>query len=84
VPPYYVQRGSLVYLTEAIKESVKVPVMTVGRLDDPDLAEQVLKEGKGDFIGIGRGLIADPDWPEKWLTGESRKSGNAWPVMTVV
>jgi len=73
VPPYYVQRGSLVYLTEAIKESVKIPVMAVGRLDDPDLAEQILRDGKGDFIGIGRGLIADPDWPRKVANGRIKE-----------
>lgn len=69
VPPYYVQRGSLVYLTEAIKEVVKIPVMAVGRLDDPELAEKILRDGKGDFIGIGRGLIADPEWPLKVKSG---------------
>jgi 2,4-dienoyl-CoA reductase-like NADH-dependent reductase (Old Yellow Enzyme family)/thioredoxin reductase len=69
VPPYYVERGSLVYLTEAIKEVVKIPVMAVGRLDDPELAEKILRDGKGDFIGIGRGLIADPEWPLKVKSG---------------
>jgi len=69
VPPYAVPRGSLAYLTEAVKESVKIPVMAVGRLDDPELADRILREGKGDFIGIGRGLIADPDWPRKVAGG---------------
>jgi NADPH-dependent 2,4-dienoyl-CoA reductase/sulfur reductase-like enzyme len=69
VPPYYVPRGSLMYLTEAIKESVKIPVIAVGRLDEPELAEQILRDGKADFIGIGRGLIADPDWPRKVANG---------------
>jgi 2,4-dienoyl-CoA reductase-like NADH-dependent reductase (Old Yellow Enzyme family)/thioredoxin reductase len=65
VPPYYIPRGNLVYLTEAIKQVVKLPVMAVGRLDDPELAEEILRDGKGDFIGIGRGFIADPEWPLK-------------------
>lgn len=69
VPPYYVQRGSLVYMTEAIKGVVKIPVMALGRLDDPELAEQVLRDGKGDFIGLGRALIADPEWPSKVKDG---------------
>ncbi len=69
VPPYYVQRGSLVYMTEAIKEAVGISVMSVGRLDEPELAEQVLRDGKGDFIGLGRALIADPEWPLKVQEG---------------
>jgi len=48
---------------------VKIPVMAVGRLDDPELAERILLEGKADFIGIGRGFIADPDWPQKVADG---------------
>jgi 2,4-dienoyl-CoA reductase-like NADH-dependent reductase (Old Yellow Enzyme family)/thioredoxin reductase len=69
VPPYYVQRGSLLYMTAAIKEVVKIPVMAVGRLDEPELAEKALKDGKGDFIGLGRALIADPEWPVKVQEG---------------
>ncbi len=69
VPPYYVQRGSLLYMTEAIKEVVKIPVMAVGRLDEPELAEKALRDGKGDFIGLGRALIADPEWPLKVQEG---------------
>ena len=69
VPPYYVQRGSLIYMTEAIKEVVGIPVMAVGRLDEPELAEKALRDGKGDFIGLGRALIADPEWPVKVQEG---------------
>ena len=69
VPPYYIPRGSLVYLTEAIKSVVSIPVMAVGRLDDAKLSEDILSHGKADFIGIGRGLIADPDWPKKIASG---------------
>lgn len=76
IPPYYFPRGSLLHLAEAVKESVKIPVVAAGRLDDPQMAEQILRDGKADFIGIGRGLIADPDWPQKVADrriGEIRK-----------
>ena len=56
-------------LAEAVKQVVNITVMAVGRLDNPKLAEQVLIEGKADFIGIGRGLTADPDWPQKVASG---------------
>jgi 2,4-dienoyl-CoA reductase (NADPH2) len=48
----------------AIKKAVSIPVMAVGRLD-PDLAEQGLAEGKMDFMGLTRRLIADPELPNK-------------------
>ena len=73
IPPHYVPRGSLVYLAQAIKESVRIPVVAAGRLDDPELAEQVLEEKRADFIGIGRGLIADPDWPQKVADGRMKE-----------
>ena len=70
VPPYYFPRGTLLPLAEAIKEVVNIPVLAVGRLDEPELAEQVLKDGKADFIGLGRAVIADPDWPQKVASGQ--------------
>jgi 2,4-dienoyl-CoA reductase-like NADH-dependent reductase (Old Yellow Enzyme family)/thioredoxin reductase len=73
IPPYYFPRGSLAYLAEAIKEAVKIPVVAAGRLDDPELAEQILRDGKADFIGLGRGLIADPDWPQKAANGKVKE-----------
>jgi len=48
--------------------AVSVPVMTVGRLD-PMLGEQALREGKVDFIGMTRRLIADPELPNKIAAG---------------
>ena len=53
-------RGTFVPQAQEIKKVVKVPVIAVGRLSDPYDAEEVLQKGKADFIGMGRGLIADP------------------------
>ena len=68
-PPMTIPPGSLVSYAAAIKTVVKVPVVAVGRLHDPVLAEQVLAEGKADLIAVGRGLIADPEWPRKAAEG---------------
>ncbi len=57
----------------AVKAAVDVPVMAVGRLNDPELAESVLRDGKADLIGIGRGLIADPELPNKLAAGRPDK-----------
>ena len=46
-----------------------MPVIAEGRINDPLLAEQILAEGKGDLIGMARGLIADPEFPNKAREG---------------
>lgn len=67
-PPRF-PRCCMVYLSEAIKQVVSIPVMTANRIITPRLAEEVLEQGKADLIGIGRGLIADPEWPAKAREG---------------
>ena len=47
-----------------------VPVIAVGKLDEPGRAEEALREGRADLVAIGRGLIADPDWPLKAQRGD--------------
>ncbi len=46
-----------------------VPVIAVGRLDEVDRALEVLNAGRADLVAVGRGLIADPDWPIKVAQG---------------
>lgn len=57
--------GPLVYLAEEVKKNVSIPVVAIGRLNDPSLAEEVLEKGSADIIGITRQLITDPEWPIK-------------------
>ncbi len=58
-------RGELVPLAVPIKKAVSIPVMTVGSIITPQLAEEILEQGKADLVCIGKGLIADPEWPRK-------------------
>jgi 2,4-dienoyl-CoA reductase (NADPH2) len=60
--------GGYVPLAAAIKKVVKVPVIAVGRLD-PVYGEQIIKEGKADFIGFSKRLLADPELPNKVAAG---------------
>ncbi len=53
----------------AVRQAVDVPVIAVGRLHDPELAEQVLADGRADFVAMGRPLLADPDLPNKLRDG---------------
>jgi len=61
--------GAIVHLVDAIKKVVKVPVITVGKIGDPVLAESILKEGKADFVAMARALLADPELPNKAKEG---------------
>jgi 2,4-dienoyl-CoA reductase-like NADH-dependent reductase (Old Yellow Enzyme family)/thioredoxin reductase len=70
--PLYWSEGYMVPLAEAVKRVVRIPVIVGGRLGDPVVAEQVLEEGKADFISMGRPLIADPDLPKKICEGRVR------------
>jgi 2,4-dienoyl-CoA reductase-like NADH-dependent reductase (Old Yellow Enzyme family)/thioredoxin reductase len=56
-------------LAAAIKAVVKVPVIATGRINDPALAERVLKDGQADLCIMTRALIADPDLPNKAKEG---------------
>lgn len=68
--PMVVPRGCLVHLAQGIKEVVGVPVAVVGRINTPELAEEILSKGQADLVVMGRALIADPDLPRKALEGK--------------
>ena len=65
IPPMAVKDGPLVPYASRIKQAVRIPVIAVGKLHTPALAESVLRDGQADFIALGRELLADPDWPRK-------------------
>jgi 2,4-dienoyl-CoA reductase (NADPH2) len=61
--------GTLVPLAEAIKKMVRIPVIAVGKINTPEVAEGILNKGQADMVAIGRQLIADPFWPKKVREG---------------
>ena len=61
--------GTLVFLAEAVKKNVTIPVISVGRINTPEVAEDILAKGQSDMVAIGRQLIADPFWPKKVREG---------------
>lgn len=69
VSPMAIPRCHNVWAAEAIKKAVKIPVIASGSITLPELGEQVLVEGKGDFISLARPLWADPEWPRKAQEG---------------
>jgi 2-enoate reductase len=64
-PPQFQPPGCMVDYAEKVKTLVSIPVITVGRLQYPDVAEKVIEEGRADFIAMGRGLLAEPEWVNK-------------------
>ena len=70
-PPQYSPPGCLVFLAEKVKQVSSLPVITVGRLHYPDIAEKALADGKADFIAIGRGLLSEPEWVNKLQSGKT-------------
>lgn len=71
--PFYRPEGYMVPLAEALKKVIAIPVIVGGRLGDPQIAGQVLEDGKADFISLGRPLIADPELPKKVIQGRVRE-----------
>ena len=61
--------GTYVPQAEAIKRAVNIPVVAVGRINSPQLAEDIIAQGKADLVAIGRQLIADPQWARKAWEG---------------
>ena len=58
--PMAYPRGALVHLAERLKKCVRIPVIAVGRINDPRLADQIIREGRADLVAFGRALLADP------------------------
>jgi NADH:flavin oxidoreductases, Old Yellow Enzyme family len=80
-PPISVPSGLFLPVSRLVKEyfahekilsnaGLPVPVVAVGKLGYPDLAEQALRDGDADMIMLARPLLSDPDWPNKAFAGK--------------
>ncbi|MEA1961800.1 MAG: NAD(P)/FAD-dependent oxidoreductase [Bacillota bacterium] len=70
IEPACYEEGWRVYMAQAVKEAVSIPVISGGMMIHPAAADEVIASGKADFVFIGRNLIADPDWPNKVRKGD--------------
>jgi len=59
------KEGFFVYLGEAIKPEVDVPVIVTGGIKTPEYANKIVKEDKTDLVGVGRAMLKDKKWAEK-------------------
>jgi len=64
-PPMYFDKGMYLPYNEELKHHVSIPVLTAGRMDDPDQASEAVETGKTDMIGMARPLLADPQLVNK-------------------
>jgi len=69
VQPRALPEACLVQYAQMIKKEVGLPVITVGRIARPEIAEESLRDSKVDLVAMGRALLADPEWPTKVKIG---------------
>lgn len=72
-PPMYMPKGYLVEMAAKAKEAVNIPILAGGRMNDPDIAEAAIRDGKIDAVVMGRAALADPEYPNKVLTGRTER-----------
>ena len=65
----YLKDGWRSFMAKAVKEKFNKPVITTGNIRNPKIAEKILEDGDADLIGMGRGLIAEPEWVNKLESG---------------
>lgn len=68
-----VPRGTYAYLARNIKNLVNVPVIASHRINDPEIARELIQDGYCDMVAMARSLIADPYLPEKARTGREKE-----------
>lgn len=73
VEPMSVPEAWRAHMVKAIKDAVSIPVIAVGVIRQPETAEKLLEDGVQDFIGLGRPLLADPEWAKKAKEGRTEE-----------
>lgn len=66
----YLEDGWRSYMAKAVRDKFGKPTIAIGNIRDPKIANDILARGDADLIGMGRGLIADPDWCNKAQYGD--------------
>jgi 2,4-dienoyl-CoA reductase-like NADH-dependent reductase (Old Yellow Enzyme family)/thioredoxin reductase len=69
IPSLYAPQGCFVHLAEAVKQTVAIPVVAVGRIKHLEMANAVVEAGQADMVALGRALLADPELPAKGRDG---------------
>jgi len=71
VPDLHFRPGHFIDIPKRMRAAANgIPVMALGRIGDPELAEKVVAEGYGDLVGMTRAHIADAAWARKAEAGQ--------------
>jgi 2,4-dienoyl-CoA reductase-like NADH-dependent reductase (Old Yellow Enzyme family) len=70
-PPMSVAAGFVADDAARLKQVVSKPVLVAGRINQPQLADEILSSGKADMVGLARALIADPEFVNKMANGRA-------------
>ena len=68
-PGIFMEKGTNVHFATAIREATGLPVSTVAAINEPEMMEQTIRDSKADLILMGRGLICEPEMPNKLASG---------------
>jgi len=69
VPPMAINTGYVAPFAAAVKAVVSKPVIVAGRINQPQIAEQILASGQADLCAMTRAMICDPEMPSKAAAG---------------
>lgn len=69
-PSMFREHGCNVPLAARIKQHVSVPVIAIGGLSDPEQMEKIIASGQADAVAMARGLLADPELPNKVMANK--------------
>ncbi|KAF1790485.1 FAD/NAD(P)-binding domain [Phytophthora cactorum] len=64
-----VPRGGFSWVTQKMKGEVSIPLITTNRINMPDVAEQIISEGRADMVSMARPFLADPEFVRKTEEG---------------
>lgn len=67
-----VPRAAFSWVTKRLRDSVNIPLITSNRINMPDVAEQVLRDGDADVVSMARPLLADPDFVKKAIEDKAQ------------
>lgn len=71
IEPGTVAQGWKKYMAAEVKKHVKIPIIAVANIKEPEIAEGILQEGCCDLVGVARGHLADPEWCNKARAGKT-------------
>ncbi len=70
IPPLYFKNAYLADLAAKVKDVVSIPVSGIGKINDPHIAERIVREEKVDIAAFGRQVLADTEFANKTLAGK--------------